>query len=165
MEIPPNRITKAIIAIRPIDHNIDEIRSKQSMVTEKMSAQKLKHNASTGFQPQTQTTSGIINPNINNTETTESSSLTEVTGISFLTNSTLITGITIPLKVPTKTVRSNSDIHIDPKTYDKLTAQDNFFSATSLEFQFQNNETVPFSQFNLTRRNTPMYNQFTGFTN
>ena len=103
------------------------------MITEKKSVQK--ENASTGFQPRTQTTSVILNRNKNNIEITETSCLTDVTGISIPTNSTLITGITIPLQAPTKTIQSNSDCHKDPNTTENFISHDNFFGATSHEFQ------------------------------
>ena len=47
-------------------------------------------NINTVFQPQTQTTSVILNPNINSTETKESISPTELTAISIPTSRTLI---------------------------------------------------------------------------
>ena len=54
---------------------------------------------STGFQPQTQTTSVFLNPNINSTKITENLSPTEVTAISIPTSPTLTPGITIYCKV------------------------------------------------------------------
>ena len=81
MEFLPNMITRANTAKRPIDHNVDEKRSVQLMVTEKNNAQKTKQNTSAGFQPQSQTTSGNINSTANFIETTENISPTEVTGI------------------------------------------------------------------------------------
>ena len=51
---------------------------------------------------------------MNNTENTEKISTTEVNGNSIPTSSALLPGVTIPLQVSTKTVRSNSDVYIDP---------------------------------------------------
>ena len=98
-EFSPNVITPAILAKASI-----QIRSLQSTLTEKSTGQTSKQNTSFGFQPQTETTSVKINPNINNTETIESIFPTEITGTSIPTSSALITGITIPLQVPTKTI-------------------------------------------------------------
>ena len=77
LEFLNDMITQATTAKRPIDHDIDETRSIQSTITEKMNTQKLNRNNSAGFQPQTQSTPLNLNPNINNTETTESISPTE----------------------------------------------------------------------------------------
>ena len=97
-------ITRAITANRPIDHHIIEIRSFPSTFAVKFIAQKSNQNGSTGFQPQTQSTSVILNPKINNTETTESISPTELNRISIPTSFALIPGITIQMHVPTKTI-------------------------------------------------------------
>ena len=70
-------------------------------ITENIITQKSNQNTTEGFQPQTQSIFVNINPNIKNIETIESLSPTEVTGISILTNSELIPGITIPLQIPT----------------------------------------------------------------
>ena len=88
---------------------------------------KTQQNTSSGFQHHTQTTSVNINPNINNTETTENISPPIVTGISFPTSSAPITGITIQLRVPTKINRSMSDNQFDPKTSGRFTSQENFW--------------------------------------
>ena len=95
-------IILAITANRPPDHKINEIRPIQSIITEENNAQRSKQKTTAGFQPQTQTTSFYKNPTINNTETTETSSPTEVTRISIPTISALIPGITLHLHVSTK---------------------------------------------------------------
>ena len=63
-------IKRAITSNRPFVHNIDEIRSNLSAMTEKMVAQNSSQSTSTGFQPETQSTSVIFYPKINNNETT-----------------------------------------------------------------------------------------------
>ena len=100
------------------------------MIAEKTSAQEAK-NTSTGFQPQTQTNSVILSPNINSTETTECISPTEVTAISIPTRPTLIPGITILLQRPTETARSNSDFRNDPKSSERFRSQDTSIGTTS----------------------------------
>ena len=67
LEFPPNMNTRASTANGPIDHNVHEIHSVQSMITEKMSAQRSQRFTVVGFQSQTQTNSVISNPKINNT--------------------------------------------------------------------------------------------------
>ena len=98
-------ITRAITASRINDNNTDEIRSIPSTITEKFIAQKPNQITSTSCQPQT--TSVTLNPDLNNAE---------VTIISILTNSALIPGITMPLQVPSKVIRSNSEICMEPNT-------------------------------------------------
>ena len=93
------------------------------MITQKMSPPKSKPNTSTGFQTQTQTISVTLIPNKNSAETTESISPTEITGNSIPSSQTLIPGITIPLQVPTESIRSNADIRNDPSTSEKSTSQ------------------------------------------
>ena len=102
---------------------------------------------------------------MNNTENIESISPTGVTRISLPTSSDLILGSTIPLQIPTKTNRSNSDIHNDPNTSEKIRSQDISFEATRHQFFIQNTVTLPFSLFNKTRGNIPMYNPFTDYMN
>ena len=65
-------------------------------------------------------------------------------------------GVTIPLQVPTRTIRSNSDIHTDPNICEKITSQDNSFGVTSHQFEVQNTSTLLLSQFIRTQRNIPM---------
>ena len=101
------------------------------------------------------------NPNKNKTETTENISPTEVTGVSIRTSSALIQGITIPLQVPKKNIRSNSDSRIDPNTSEKCPSHDNFSVVASYQVQVQNPAILPFRQFNTTQRNITMYNQYT----
>ena len=125
IEFPPNVITPAITA-----RISTQLRSLQSTLTEKNKGQTSNQNTSFGFQPQTETTSVKINPNINNTETIESIFPTEITGTSIPTSSALIPGITIPLQVPTKTILSNSDSHNESNTSEKFTSQDNSYGAT-----------------------------------
>ena len=134
----------------------DEIRSLPSTFTEKTIAQKSNQNTSTDFQPQTQSISITISRNISNTESTESISPTEVTGISIPTSSALIPGITTPLQVPTKTIRSNSDIYNEPNTSEKITSQDNSSDVTSHQLHIQNTANLPFPQLNWAQRKIPM---------
>ena len=101
----------------------------------------------------------------NNTGTTESISLTEVTGISFPTSSALLPGITTPLQVPQKTIPSNSDIYFEPNKSEKLTSQDNSSGVTSHQLHIQNAGSLSFSQFNRTMWNLPIYNPFTDYIN
>ena len=91
------------------------------MITEKISAQKVKQNIRFGFQPQTQTTSVFLNPSLNDTETTENLPPTEITGISIPPSFAQIPDITIPLHVPTKTIPSNSNAQNDPHSSRKRT--------------------------------------------
>ena len=88
LEILPNMVTRAITANRLIDHNNDEQRSNQSMTTEKIYCSKTKTKNGAGFHSQTQTTSVILYPNLNNNETTESISPTGATGNSVRSSST-----------------------------------------------------------------------------
>ena len=87
-------------------------------------------------------------PNKKNTGTTENIAPSDITGNFILTSSTLKPGNTIPLQVLTKTIRSNFGVHNDPNTFEKLTTQDNSFDVTSFQFQVQNTETLPSSQYN-----------------
>ena len=104
---------------------------------------------SAGFQSRTQTTSVNPKPNINNTETTESISATETTGISISTSFSLIPGIIIPLQVPTKTMRSSSDNNFEPSTSEKFTSQDKSFAVTSHQFEVENTAALQFFQFSI----------------
>ena len=70
----------------------------------------------------------------NNTEFTESTLSTEITAISVPNTSTQTPKIKIPLQVPTKTIRSNSDTHIDPNKSEKFTSQENTLGVTSHQF-------------------------------
>ena len=108
LDFLPKMITRASTATRPIDHNNDEIRSLQSTTTEKIVAQKSNQKFKIGFKLQTQSTFVSLNQNKNIIEITESISFTEVTGSFLPPSSVLIPGFTIPLQVPTKTIRSNS---------------------------------------------------------
>ena len=80
----------------------------------------------------------------NYTEITESKSPTEVTRFSKPTGSALIPGITTPVQIPTKTIRSNSDIQNEPNTTEKFTSQGNFSGVTYYQFQVQNITTLLF---------------------
>ena len=111
LDFLPNMITQAINANRPVVHNFDDIRSITSAITENFIAQNSHQSTSTGFQSRTQSTSVTLNPKMNNTESTKSISPNEVTGISIPSSSALIPAFTIPLQVPTKTCRSNSDTY------------------------------------------------------
>ena len=84
---------------------------------------------------------------MNNTEFTESILPTEVTGFANPTSSARISGINIPLQVPTKTIRSSSNVHNDPTTAEKITSENNSSGVTSHQCQVQNTATLPFSQF------------------
>ena len=132
-----------------------------STITGKVIAKNWNQITSSVFQPQIQLTSVTLNPNKNNTETTESVSTTEVIGLSLPTSSSLIPGITMPLQVPTKTIRSNSDIYNEPNTSEKSTSQDICSGKTCHQFHIQNTANRPFSQIKKTQRNIPMYNPFT----
>ena len=55
LELLLNIITGAITANRPIEQNIVEIRSNQSMITEKNDAQRSQQNTSASFKSQAQT--------------------------------------------------------------------------------------------------------------
>ena len=72
-------ITGAIPAYRLFDHKFGKIRSNLLILTEELTA-KIKQSTITSFQPQTQTTSVILSPNMNYTEISESISPTKVTG-------------------------------------------------------------------------------------
>ena len=88
-----------------------------------------------------------------------------MSGTSIPTRPAPIPGITKPLQVPTKTIRSSSDIHNEPNTPEKFTTQDNSSGVTSHQFHFQNTANLPFSQFRRTQRNIPIYNPFADFIN
>ena len=145
-ELPPNMITRAITTNRPIDHNVDEMCSNQSMITEKINAQNSNQNTGSFFQSETQPTSVKINPTINNTETTENISPTEVKRSSIPTSSALIPGISKQLQVPPKTNRSILDIHNYPNTSEKIKSQDISSGVISHPFHVQNTATLAFFQ-------------------
>ena len=157
--------TQAITANRPSDYNLDELCLIQSKLTEKIIVQRINQSTIAGFQLQTQSTSVILYPHKNNTETTESIFPTQVTQNRSPNSSVLIPGITTPLQVPIKTIRSVSDIHIEPNISEKFTSQVNFSGITSHQFQIQNTASLRFSQFNSTQRNIPMYIPFTDHFN
>ena len=71
----------------------------------------------------------------------------------------------MPLQLPTKTIRSSSDIYNDPNTSEKFTSQDIFSGVTSHQFQFQNSATSPFSQLIRTQRKKTKYDPFTDYIN
>ena len=89
-ECIPNMIKRAISANKPIDHNINEVRSKQSMVPEKTVVKLSKENINTRSQSQIQTIYSVSNPNINKTKITETIPPIDVTKSSPPTSSTLI---------------------------------------------------------------------------
>ena len=72
---------------------------------------------------------------------------TEVTEISILTSFTMAAGITKPLQLPIKTIRSKSVIHKGPSTSEKVAYQDNSFRATFHQFRFRKSTTLRFSKF------------------
>ena len=111
---------------------------------------------------QTQTTSFFSNPSTNNIETTESMPHDEATKSSIPTNSTLASDNNLPLQVPTDTIRSNSDIRIDPNKSETSASQEN---VTLHQCQMQNTATLSFPQFNRIQSNKPTYNPFTDFLN
>ena len=158
-------ITQRVTGKRSIVHKNDTIRSAYSAMTKKFSARRSQQSSSAGFEPQTQIIFVILYPNSIKTGIAKSISPTELTRISIPTSSTLTAGITKPLQVPTKTFRSNSDIHNDPTFSEKITSQDRCFGVTSHQCEFQNTATLPFSQFERTQRNLPNYNPFTAFIN
>ena len=71
----------ATTAKRPIDHNIGEKPLVHSMFTEKYTAQKLPQNTLAGLPSQSQTTTVILNPNLNIKRLTESIPRSEFTEI------------------------------------------------------------------------------------
>ena len=127
--------------------------------------QKSNQKTSTSYQPQTQSTSVTLNPNINIIGTTESIYPTEVTGFSFSTSFAQVPGITLPLQVLIKIIRSNSDINIEPDSSEKCTSQDNFSGVTSHQFDFQSAADLIVSPFMRTQRNIPIYIPFTEYNN
>ena len=101
----------------------------------------------------TQTNSVFLNPNINNTESSESVPPTEDTEVSLPIVSTLTRCMNPALQVPTRNIRSTSDVNKHPNTSEKCTSQRSLFGATSHQFQFQKTATVHFLQFDRTQRN------------
>ena len=156
LEFLPVMIIRATTANRLFDQNLVEIRLVQSTITEKTIARKLKQKTHPGPQPQTQSNSGSLNPNISNIEATENMFPAEVTGPGIPTSSAPIPGITIPLQVSTKTIRSNSDNHSEPNTSDMFTSQEGFSGVTSHQFHIQNTANLLISQFIRTQRILPM---------
>ena len=86
----------------------------------------------------------------------------EVTGMSIPTSCALKQIITIPQHDPTKSIRSNSDIHKEPNTSEKVTSQD-ASGVTSHQFQTGNTAISLFSQPNRTQRSIPMYNSYSDY--
>ena len=83
----------------------------------------------------------ILNANDANNEKAEVLSPTEVTGISIPANCNVIPCKISPLQIPQKTIRSNSDFHKHPNTYESFTSQDKSSGATPYQFHYQNTET------------------------
>ena len=104
LEFQTKVITREVAANRPTDHEYDEIRPNQSMITEEIVAQKLQQKNSAGEQYQTQTSSVILNPNLSINETTEAMPPSKFTETSFPASSTLVASIATPLQVPLNTV-------------------------------------------------------------
>ena len=75
--------------------------------------------------------------------------LTEVNGISIPPSSALTPRIAIQLQVPTKTIRTVSDVINDRYTSENTSSLENYF----------------FSHFSRAQRKTPMRNSFTDFIN
>ena len=98
---------------------------------------------------QTQTTA---NPNVNNTETTESTLYREVTINSPAISSSLTPGINKILQVPVETLRTNLDLQNIPNISELSAFKDNPFDATNHQPHFLNIATLTFLQFNRTQR-------------
>ena len=161
-------ITRAVTASRSVLHFIKKMRKRSipQTFTEKIISQKSNRNSSTGFQPQTQTTSVTLNPDLKKTEITESISLTKATVFSIPTNFALILGFTIPRRVTIKTIRSNSNFYREPNTSENFTSQEKSSIITSHQFHnFQNTANIPFSQFDRSQKNIPMYKPFNDYNN
>ena len=62
-------------------------------------------------------------------------------------------------------MRSISDFHNDPSTYEKFTSLNSSCGATFHQFQVQNASTLPFCQYKRTQRIISMSNLFTGYIN
>ena len=135
------------------------------MITQKFFAQKSNQNTRTGLQLQIQSTSNTFFSNLNNTEPTASISPPQVTGISISISLALILVLTKPLQVPTKTIRSMSDIYNEANTTEELKSQHIISGVTSHQFHNQNSANLPISQCNRTQINIPMYNPFTDDNN
>ena len=131
------------------------------MSAKKIFAKKSKQNYTADLQSQTQTTSVITNPILNNTATTESIPPTEGTKIALSTRPTLKPRIRIPVQVPPKTIRSNSAIHNDSNTSEKFASPDKSSGATSRRFRSQKTATKHFPTFKRTQRQIPMFIPFT----
>ena len=147
-------ITRARPASRPYDPNSDEILSNQPRVSEKLIIQK--QNFNTDFQPRTQATSVISNPNINNIETTECKNPTEITEQSPPTRSALIPSNNIALYVRTKKNPQKSRSTEGPKKSAMFLSKAETFDATNHQLHFQNTAMLSFLQFHRTQREFPM---------
>ena len=99
------------------------------------------------------------------TETSESITPTNVTGIPFPTNSALLPSITIPLHVPTKTIRIDSDFFKESKTSERSISEDKFSGVTSDHLYVQNTAYLPIFQINRSQSNVPMYIPFIDYVN
>ena len=156
-------ITQALAKNRTTDQSNDEIRSVQSMITDKTSLQKSQQNTTVAFQSQTQTISINLYPkekqNWNHWKYTSYWSHWNLNSNQLR----CIPCFTKPLQVLTKIMGSNSDINTDPDTSGKFTSQDDFTGVTSHHIQFQTPATLPFSKFNRTQRSVPMYIPFTDY--
>ena len=102
---------------------------------------------------------------MNNTETGESTSPTEVSRTSIPISSALIPGITIPPQGPATTIRFNSDVFNKPNTSLYCTSHEIPSDVTSQQFHIQNTARLPFSHFIKTQTNIPMYHPFTDYFN
>ena len=103
LETPAAMTTQAIPANRPIDHNINEKRSIQSMVTEKTFE---KYQNKLLVLSLYNKTSAFSKPEISKTETTECVHRTEDNVILPPKSSNLTPNNNIPLRVTTKTVQT-----------------------------------------------------------
>ena len=110
-----------------------------------------------------QTSFRISIPNINNPETTESAASTEVSETLKPNGSALIPDFDIPMKVPKKTIRNNSDTYNDPDTSEKFASQDYSLGASYHQFQLQTTATLLFSAINKAQSKKTLFNLFTYF--
>ena len=97
-----NMTTRAKTGITSNDHKYDENSRNQPMITAEKFAQESQQKIGAAFQPQTQTTSVISNPIMNNTEATEGRTHTRVSEISPLSGFPLRPAVEISLPVPKK---------------------------------------------------------------
>ena len=80
---------------------------------------------------------------MNNIGTTESVPKSEVKKIKPPSSSTMIPDIQLPLLVPIKTIRSNTDAQTEPIASEMSATKDSRFGANNLQFQFENTPTLP----------------------